>query len=117
MGKTLQNIWNELPEDRRQKIETRFQEQLLEYNTLQELRKALNLTQEEVATSLTIRQVNVSKMEKRSDIKLSTLREYLAALGGSLRLVVDFPDQPSVLIQGLGELDEDSQGVHQTKMA
>ena len=44
MGKTLQNIWNELPEDRRQKIETRFQEQLLEYNTLQELRKALNLT-------------------------------------------------------------------------
>jgi len=117
MGKTLQNIWDELPEDRRQKIETRFQEQLLEYNTLQELRKALDLTQEEVASSLKIHQVNVSKMEKRSDIKLSTLREYLAALGGNLRLVVDFPDKPSILIQGLGELDEDSSSLNQSKMA
>lgn len=117
MGKTLQNIWDELPEDRRQKIETRFQERLLEYNTLQELRKALDLTQEEVASSLKIHQVNVSKMEKRSDIKLSTLREYVAALGGNLRLVVDFPDKPSILIQGLGELDEDSSSLNQSKMA
>ena len=111
MGKTLQEIWDELPEDRRQKIESRFQERLQEYRTLQELRKALELTQEEVAKTLDIHQVNVSKLERRSDLKLSTLREYLAALGGDLRLIVDFPGKPSILIQGLGE-EEDELGNH-----
>jgi transcriptional regulator with XRE-family HTH domain len=106
MGKNLQDIWAELPEERRQKIEARFQERLQEYYTLQELRKALDLTQENIAESLNIHQVNVSKLENRSDIKLSTLREYLAAMGGQLRLVVDFPDKPSVIIEGLGEPDD-----------
>jgi transcriptional regulator with XRE-family HTH domain len=118
MGKTLQDIWEELPEERQQKIENRFQQRLQEYQTLQELRNALELTQEDVAQSLEIHQVNVSKMERRSDLKLSTLREYLSALGGELRLIVDFPGKPSVLIQGLGEGEEASPNKHRRpKMA
>jgi DNA-binding XRE family transcriptional regulator len=116
-GPNLQEIWDSLPEDRKQRIEAGYQEMKAEYLTLQELRQSLNLTQTNVAETLNVCQVNVSKLEKRSDIKLSTLREYLAAIGGNLRLVVDFPDKPSVIIQGLGEMDDDSSSFHQPKMA
>jgi len=117
MAKRLQEIWDELPEPRKQKIDRRFQERLQEYMTLQELRKALEITQEDVAETLQIHQVNVSKLEKRSDIKLSTLREYLTAIGGNLQLIVDFPGRPSVLIQGLGETEENTSSRRRRKTA
>lgn len=116
-GRNLQEIWDSLPEDRKQRIEAGYQEMKAEYMTLQELRQSLSLTQTDVAETLNVCQVNVSKLEKRSDIKLSTLREYLAAIGGNLRLVVEFPDKPSVVIQGLGELDDEDPSFHQPRMA
>jgi transcriptional regulator with XRE-family HTH domain len=111
MAKTLQTIWDELPEDRRERLSSQFEERLEAYQTLQALRKALDYTQEAVAETLQIHQVNVSKLEKRADLKLSTLRDYLTAMGGRLRLVVDFPGRPSVLLQGFGDGD-DFESVH-----
>lgn len=74
--------------------------------TLQDLRKARALTQERVAEMLGIKQENVSRLEKRSDLLLSTLGDYVAAMGGRLRLVAEFPDRPPVALTGLGS-DED----------
>lgn len=59
---------------------------------LQELRKARNVTQVEVAKAMNVEQAAVSKMERRDDMYLSTLRGYVKALGGELKLVASFPD-------------------------
>ena len=56
------------------------------------LRDNLDLTQEEVAARLQISQSNVSRLEKRRDMLVSTLREVVEAFGGELRLVAEFPD-------------------------
>ena len=64
---------------------------------LRELRKAHHRTQASMAKQLGISQDGVSRLEKRSDLLLSTLRNYVEAMGGNLRLIAEFPDQPPVL--------------------
>lgn len=78
---------------------------LLEEMRLQELRQALDLTQQEVAKSLKIEQAAVSKMEKQTDMYLSTLRRFIAAMGGRLDIVARFPEG-TVRITQFGK-DED----------
>ena len=58
---------------------------------LQALRRALNLTQQQVAASLGINQVAVSKMEGHTNLYVSTLRRFVEAMGGELHLVAYFP--------------------------
>jgi len=67
-------------------------EALLVEMQLQELRKARNVTQVEVAKAMSVEQASVSKLERRDDMYVSTLREYVKALGGELKLVASFPD-------------------------
>ena len=59
---------------------------------LQALRKARNVTQVEVAKAMSVEQAAISKLERRDDMYVSTLRQYVKALGGELRLVASFPD-------------------------
>src|SRR3989304_2078979 len=59
---------------------------------LAELRDHLDVTQEDLASRLMISQSNVSRLEKRRDMLVSTLREVVEAFGGELRLVAEFPD-------------------------
>lgn len=59
---------------------------------LAELREGLDLTQEELAERLQISQSNVSRLERRDDILLSTLRQVVEAMGGELRVEAVFPD-------------------------
>lgn len=59
---------------------------------LAELRQARSKTQSEVARAMDTQQAAVSKLERREDMYLSTLREYIEALGGELKLVASFPD-------------------------
>ena len=109
MATKLSDIMAQLPPEQRAKIEARAQELILENMTLQDMRKARKLTQESMAELLGIRQDSVSRLEKRADLLLSTLRSYVKAMGGALKLVAEFPDRPSVIISALGELeDEDS---------
>jgi transcriptional regulator with XRE-family HTH domain len=109
MAIKLTDIMAQLSPERRAKIEARAQELILENMTLQDMRKARKLTQESMAELLGIRQDSVSRLEKRTDLLLSTLRSYVKAMGGDLKLVAEFPDRPSVIILALGELeDEDS---------
>ena len=76
--------------------------QLLAEMPLQELRQARSLTQEQLASTLGINQAAVSKLERRADMYLSTLRSYIKAMGGELRLIAEFPDG-CVSIDRLGE--------------
>jgi DNA-binding XRE family transcriptional regulator len=86
---------------RRKKVETRAAALLAEEMTLRELRKARKLTQVRVARQLGITQDSVSRLEKRSDLLLSTLRKTVEAMGGHLSLVAEFPDRPPVVLAGL----------------
>lgn len=72
--------------------------------TLRDLRRAHELTQARMAEALHISQDGVSRIEKRSDFLLSTLRAYVEAMGGKLRLVVEFPDRRPVMVAGLDSL-------------
>jgi transcriptional regulator with XRE-family HTH domain len=103
-GKLLQEVWDMFSEEENVQIKKRAQELKEEYLTLQDLRKAHDLTQERVAELLHIKQENVSRLEKRSDLLLSTLRSYIKAMGGDLKLIVEFPDRPPVRLTGFGEL-------------
>jgi transcriptional regulator with XRE-family HTH domain len=59
---------------------------------LNELRAARQLTQESLAKSLGINQAAVSKMERRTDMYISTLRQFVVAMGGELEITARFPD-------------------------
>src|SRR4030043_578883 len=65
---------------------------LLEAMPLQELRHARNLTQEQLAQTLSVKQAAVSKLEKRTDMYVSTLRNLIKAMGGDLEIIAKFPD-------------------------
>lgn len=106
MGKSLTDKLNALPKARRERIEAEANRLHAEYLTLQELRKAQQLTQVQLAETLNIRQATVAQMEKRSDLMLSTLRSYVEAMGGKLSLMVEFPDHAPLSLGGLGDLDE-----------
>ncbi|MEE8545048.1 MAG: XRE family transcriptional regulator [Alphaproteobacteria bacterium] len=105
MTTTLKQRMEQLPAKRRAKVETRAHELIAEEMTLCDLRRALDLTQQRMAETLDIGQDSVSRLEKRSDLLLSTLRSYVAAMGGSLELVARFPDRPPVIVSGLTRLD------------
>lgn len=87
----------------RKKVEARATELIAEEMTLRELRKARKLTQVRMAKALGITQDSVSRLEKRSDLLLSTLQKTVKAMGGNLSLVAEFPDRPPVVLSGIAE--------------
>lgn len=105
MARTLNDVIMGLPLDQQKDIETQAARLIEDEMTLRDLRKAHELTQERMAEALHISQDGVSRIEKRSDFLLSTLRSYVEAMGGKLRLVVEFPDRKPVMIAGLESLD------------
>ncbi|UVJ43318.1 helix-turn-helix transcriptional regulator [Pseudomonas sp. LS1212] len=107
MAKSLDQVMKGLPAARRQKIEQRGQELIEDQMTLQELRKELNLTQEAMAGLLDMKQANISKVEKRADMLISTLRGYVEAMGGTLELVARLPGRSPVKLEGFRDLNTD----------
>ena len=71
----------------------RMAELVEEELTLRDLRQAQHLTQERMAELMGVEQENVSRLERRADLLLSTLSSYVAAMGGKLRLVAEFPNR------------------------
>ena len=86
---------------RRKKVEARAAALIAEEMTLRDLRKARELTQARMAEQLGITQDGVSRLEKRSDLLLSTLRKSVEAMGGRLSLVAEFPDRAPVVLTGI----------------
>ncbi len=75
--------------------------------SLAELRRARLMTQDQLAADLHINQASIAKLERRTDMYLSTLRRFVEAMGGELEIVARFPNQPHVRLRGIGELSED----------
>ena len=97
----LEHILKDLSPARRKKINARARQLVAEEMSLRELRTAQKQTQLSVAEALGIGQDGVSRLEKRSDLLLSTLRGYVEAVGGHLSLVAEFPDRDPVVLTSL----------------
>lgn len=104
MGRTLGQKITALPPKRRAKVRARAAELIAKEMSLQALRKALNRTQVEVAKALDVGQHTVSRYEQRTDMLVSTLQEYVRAMGGELELVVRFPNRRPVRLRSLGQV-------------
>lgn len=94
-------------------IARRGRDAVAQHMSLRELRKARRLSQKAIAEKLRTNQAGVSKIEKRADLMLSTLRGYVEAAGGRLELVARFPDAPPVTIEHMRDLG----GVRGTEVA
>ncbi len=103
--KTLNDKTSEMSETRRLRIEARAAELVAEEMSLRYLRRAHRLTQARVGKALNIGQDGVSRLEQRSDLLISTLRNYVAAMGGDLQLVARFPDRPAVAVTELAGIE------------
>jgi hypothetical protein len=89
--KSWAKIRGEMSREGQARLDARLKETLASM-PLDKMRKARSLTQVAVAERLQVDQGSVSKLEGRTDMYLSTLREYVEALGGTLELRADFPD-------------------------
>lgn len=91
MQTLLKSIFDPLSPDRKERIEEKAAEYIAEYKSLQEFRKSLGISQNDIAEIQGIRQVNVSNLEKRSDMKISMLKKYVEAVGCELEIQIKLP--------------------------
>ena len=102
MTVSLESILRELPEKRRRRIEARAEELIAEELNLRELRLLRKLTQARLAKKLKIGQEGVSRIERRTDMNISTLNKYVKAVGATLRIEARFPNQPPIVLMDQG---------------
>ena len=100
--------FNELTKDftpeRRRRIDD-LKTELLAEMPLHELRRARALTQRDMAKMLKVNQPAVSKLEQRADVYVSSLRTYIEAVGGKLKIVAEFPEG-EIAITNFSQLDD-----------
>jgi DNA-binding XRE family transcriptional regulator len=107
MAVPLKRVLAKMPPAQRARVKAEAKRRIDEELTLRDLRKAHQMTQEKLAAVLGVKQESVSKLEMRSDMLLSTLREYIEALGGELEIRATFPGRPPVSIKSLAEVSAD----------
>src|SRR6266851_7540252 len=117
MGRTLSEVIDAIPKRRRERIDARYRALKDEVESLRELRKAAGKAQADVAATLKIKQPSVSKIEKQTDMYLSTLRSYVEAIGGELDLVVRLPSRRAMHLHRLGEVLSGSAKLAQPRAA
>jgi DNA-binding XRE family transcriptional regulator len=103
MSVNVNEVIRKLSPADRKKVEDRAAEIIAEEMSLRDLRKARELTQARVAKTLGITQDSVSRLEKRSDLLISTLRKTVNAVGGDVHVVAEFPDRAPVVLSELSE--------------
>ncbi|MCL2070133.1 MAG: helix-turn-helix domain-containing protein [Treponema sp.] len=91
MAQNFNKLWEKMSPERRAIIDEKVKETLSEM-PLQELRNARGLSQKMLAEALHIQQPAIAKLEKRTDMYISTLRSHIEAMGGELEVIARFPD-------------------------
>ena len=109
MATKFRTIREKMDPERQERIRNRTEELLAEL-PLQELRQARALSQQELAEVLGLNQATVSKLERRTDMYLSSLRRFVEAMGGELEISASFPDG-KVRIQLFEDLEEEKKAI------
>lgn len=105
MARTHDEIMASLPKERQSRIEARAAGLRREVEGLKALRKLAARSQEQIARSLGVKQPSVLKIERQTDLYLSTLRRFVEAAGGTLELRVELPGTGAFTLTGVGEID------------
>lgn len=105
LGRTRKEIMDSLPPADRARVEARSAELHAEVEGLKALRKLAKRSQEQIAQSLGIKQPAIVKIERQTDLYLSTLRRFVEAAGGTLELRVELPGTGVMRLTGMGELN------------
>ena len=79
--------------ERRARSAARLAELAAELVSLEQLREGLGISQEELANIMDVQQPAISKLVRRADMKVSTLRDLISAMGGELHITATFPDR------------------------
>ena len=104
MVSTLKDKIKKMPIIRQKRITHRAKELIAQEMTLRDLRKAHELTQVDMSSKLHMKQEAISRLERRSDVLLSTLAPYIKAMGGELQLMAKFPNRPPVKLTGFEDI-------------
>ena len=86
--KTLKEKMSPVSRERSRLLAARYRAEM----PLDELREAREMTQAHLARVLKVNQAAISKMERRTDMYVSTLQDFVKAMGGQLKITVQFPD-------------------------
>ena len=105
MGRTINEVMASLPKERQTRIKARAAELRREVEGLKALRQLAERSQEQIAQSLGVKQPSVLKIERQTDLYLSTLRRFVEAAGGTLELRVELPGTGVLRLTGMGELN------------
>ena len=103
MGRNIDDVIAALPADERAAIEARAAELIEEVEGLKAFRRLAERSQEQIAETLGIKQPSVAKIEKQTDLYLSTLRRFVEAAGGTLELRVALPGKGVLHLTGVGQ--------------
>lgn len=104
MGRTRSEMVASLPVARQRKIAERAADLVAEVEGLKALRQLAERSQAEMAMTLKIKQPSVHKIEKQTDLYLSTLRRFVEAAGGTLELRIELPGKGTMHLTGVGDL-------------
>jgi transcriptional regulator with XRE-family HTH domain len=104
MTVSYEEVFKEFSAEDQEWIKRRTAELIAEEMTLRELRLHRKLTQARLAKKLKIGQEGVSRIERRSDMNISTLSKYVKAVGATLRIEARFPDQPPIVLMDQGKV-------------
>ncbi|CAN7258508.1 XRE family transcriptional regulator [Pseudomonas sp. LjRoot71] len=105
MAKKFAELRAKMAPESQARVEAKAQELLAEM-PLNELRQARGLSQKVLAEVLHVQQPSIAKMERRTDMYISTLRSHIEAMGGQLEVIARFPDG-SVKISNFSDLETD----------
>ncbi len=105
LGRTLEELLDALSPEDRAAVEARTAELHAEVEGLKALRKLAKRSQEQIAQGLGVKQPAVLKIERQTDLYLSTLRRFVEAAGGTLELRVELPGTGVMRLTGMGELN------------
>ncbi len=105
MPPTHEEMMAKLPKARRARIEARSEALHREVEGLKALRLLADRSQEQIAQALGVKQPSVLKIERQTDLYLSTLRRFVEAAGGTLELRVELPGKGVMHLTGVGEIN------------
>ena len=101
----FRELTKDITPERRRRIDE-LKRELLAEMPLHELRRARALTQKDLAETLHVTQPAIAKLEQRADIYVSSLRSYIEAVGGHLKIVAEFPEG-DVAITNFSDVGQD----------
>jgi Helix-turn-helix domain len=110
LGSTLEEMIAAMSPESQARIAERSAELHAEVEGLKALRKLATRTQEQIAQSLGVKQPAIVKIERQTDLYLSTLRRFVEAAGGTLELRVELPGTGVMRLTGMGEINQGSTG-------